>query len=323
MALWILNPGAETDCAELMLEKGLVGIGWPELPDLAAIGERDAVAAQYRRCFPQVRGARLVRDVGQIHAFAHHARPGDLVLVPLRGATPIAVGEIVGDYAYRDDLAAPLAHTRAVRWFDGELELAEFEEEIRGSLDTSLWFCRVQRRGVEEELRRLIDDRQADRRRSEPSDVDRLARQQILALLDERAEDDGLASLVTAILELRGLLRRPGSDAAPDDDAHFVSSDDPSVVRLRLAVRTKPPLVEERELWDFAARVHSDQAEQGLFVAWPGLATSAQQAIPRMPSSVHVWSRDDLIEAMLTVYDRLPRDLQAEIPLKRIWTVDG
>jgi restriction system protein len=33
------------------------------------------------------------------------------------------------------------------------------------------------------------------------------------------------------------------------------------------------------------------------------------------------WDADELVERMLGQYDRLPPDLWAELPLKRIWTV--
>lgn len=323
MALWILNPGADDDGAAVMLEKNVVAIGWPELPDLTPIEGRDALLAQYRRCFPEVRGARMVSDVGQIHAFAHHARRGDLVLVPLREAMPIAVGEIVGDYNYRGDIGAPLPHTREVRWLDGDMALGDFEAELRGALETPLWFCRVQRRGVEEELRRLLDERQGDLRKNE-TDVDWLARRQIVARLDELSGGGRLPAIVTAILELRGLQRRPVSDLdGGDGDRQFVASESPSVVRLQLAVHAVTSRVEERELADFAARVVKQGAEQGLFVAWPGLAAKPRGAAAELPSAVHVWTREDVLEALLTVYEHLPRDLQAEIPLKRIWTLES
>jgi len=34
-----------------------------------------------------------------------------------------------------------------------------------------------------------------------------------------------------------------------------------------------------------------------------------------------VWTADDLFRELTAVYDRLPEEIQAKLPLKRIWTL--
>lgn len=36
---------------------------------------------------------------------------------------------------------------------------------------------------------------------------------------------------------------------------------------------------------------------------------------------VRVWSDEDVIDQLLDVYDRLPEDIRASIPLKRAWVL--
>jgi restriction system protein len=36
---------------------------------------------------------------------------------------------------------------------------------------------------------------------------------------------------------------------------------------------------------------------------------------------VRLWDQEDLIDQLLDAFDRLPDDLRAEIPLKRVWTI--
>ena len=36
---------------------------------------------------------------------------------------------------------------------------------------------------------------------------------------------------------------------------------------------------------------------------------------------VRLWDQDALINQLLEQYDKLPDDLRAELPLKRVWTV--
>jgi restriction system protein len=63
------------------------------------------------------------------------------------------------------------------------------------------------------------------------------------------------------------------------------------------------------------------QAEQGLFVAWGGFKDSVIREIPRQFFRVRLWNQDTLVQQILDHYDKLDADLQAELPLKRIWSL--
>ena len=73
-----------------------------------------------------------------------------------------------------------------------------------------------------------------------------------------------------------------------------------------------------RELQGVMTKVDSDQA---LLVAWGGLTKPAEQEEPDQFFRLRIWTADDVIGAATGAYDRLPEDLQAELPLKRIWTL--
>jgi restriction system protein len=62
-------------------------------------------------------------------------------------------------------------------------------------------------------------------------------------------------------------------------------------------------------------------AEQGLLVAWGGFKQSVGNEARQLFFNVRLWDQGELVRAVLEHYDRLPDDLQAELPLKRIWTL--
>ena len=62
-------------------------------------------------------------------------------------------------------------------------------------------------------------------------------------------------------------------------------------------------------------------ATRGLLVSWGGFTKSARQEARRLFFEIRLWDSDAVIEKLQQVYDRLPADTQAEIPLQRIWTV--
>ncbi len=62
-------------------------------------------------------------------------------------------------------------------------------------------------------------------------------------------------------------------------------------------------------------------ANQGLFVSWGGYKTSVLRRTRELFFEVRLWDADDVIDALLEHYDRLPDDIKAELPLKRVWTL--
>jgi hypothetical protein len=119
MAVWVLKGGRVGEREQRILERSVVGMGWDSMPDLSQFKDRTALEATYRHAYPGAMDGRVANHVGQLYAFVHTARPGDLVVVPLKTRAAIAIGEITGDYAYRTDLGPDMTHTRPVRWLRG------------------------------------------------------------------------------------------------------------------------------------------------------------------------------------------------------------
>ena len=69
---------------------------------------------------------------------------------------------------------------------------------------------------------------------------------------------------------------------------------------------------------DFQAAVKNCGAEQGLLIAWRGFQGAAGASQGRF-FDVRLWDDEDVIEAVMAVYDRLPTAIQASLSLRRIW----
>jgi len=63
------------------------------------------------------------------------------------------------------------------------------------------------------------------------------------------------------------------------------------------------------------------QAEQGLLVCWAGFTEAVIREARQHLFSVRLWDQSDLIEALYRTYEKLPPELQAELPLKRVWVL--
>ena len=72
---------------------------------------------------------------------------------------------------------------------------------------------------------------------------------------------------------------------------------------------------------DLQGLVHNQQADQGLLVAWGGLTKQAREKIAPNRFRTRVWDADSLVDAVLEVYESLPDDIRADLPLKPTWVL--
>ena len=62
-------------------------------------------------------------------------------------------------------------------------------------------------------------------------------------------------------------------------------------------------------------------ARRGLLVSWGAFTKVARQEARRLFFEIRLWDSDAVIDKLQEVYSRLPADVQAEIPLQRVWTL--
>jgi restriction system protein len=65
------------------------------------------------------------------------------------------------------------------------------------------------------------------------------------------------------------------------------------------------------------------RAEQCLLVSWGGFKSSIDKETASQFFTVRLWDADAVVDQLLEQYEKLPADLRAEIPLKRIWTISA
>jgi len=73
-----------------------------------------------------------------------------------------------------------------------------------------------------------------------------------------------------------------------------------------------------RELEGVMSRMGADQ---GLFISWDGFNKTALGSNKELFFKVRLWDDKKLMSALLTNFDKMPEEIQAELPLKRIWVV--
>lgn len=332
MTLWLVRAGKHGEREELALENNIAVIGWDELPDLGSIGERPELTALMEQTYPDASRKTRMNWESQVWPFLNVMAEGDLVSLPLKNRAAVALGRVAGGYQYRSDLAG-VHHTRPVEWVV-EKQRSEFDQDLLYSLGAFMTVCRIQRNRAEERVAAMLsgkaiplsqiegeDDTRSDLEAA--PDLEQYARDQIRDYISRKFKGHKLTELVAAILSVQGYQVRV-SPEGPDGGIDIIAGRGPlGFERPRLAVQVKSgdSPVDVKVLRELQGVMKNFGADQGLFVSWGGYRGSVTKEAARLFFEIRLWDSGHLVQTLQSHYDQLPDSIQAELPLKRVWTL--
>jgi len=333
MALWLVRAGRHGERETLAIEKSVVVIGWTELPDLSGIHSREALFKAMEENHPDAERKTLVNWTGQVWAFLRTILREDLVALPLKSRSAIAIGRITGDYDYRADLPEDARHTRPVEWL-GEWSRNAFDQDLLYSFGAFMTVCRIQRNHAEERVRAIVEGRKptsSPAREDDDSatdiaiahDIEQWTRDQIRTFIGKKFRSHELTRLIAAILRAQGYQAQE-SPEGPDGGVDIIAGKgllgfDPP--RLAVQVKSSDSPIDVKVLRELQGVMKNFGAAQGLFVSWGGFKGSVAKEAARVYFEIRLWDADDVVRMVQAYYADLPEAIQAELPLKRIWTL--
>lgn len=334
MALWLVRCGRHGEKEVTALREGSAIIGWDELPSLAGLASREELAGLIATCYPEAGDKTRLNWVSQIWPFLNVFKPNDLVVMPLRSQPAVAVGRIgVGGYRYREDLPVGLRHHRAVDWILDPIPRAAFDQDILYSFGAAMTVCSVSRNDAERRVEAMLVGTTvrdvgsliavSDERDASAPDIEEQARDGIRKLIARRFTGHDLTALIRALLETDGYVARQSPEGA-DGGIDIVAGRGPlgfDSPRLAVQVKSGDSASDIRMVRELQGVMRKFGAEHGLFVSWGGYRGTVEREVARDFFGVRLWTSDDVIAAIENAYDRLPAAIQADLPLKRVWTV--
>ncbi len=332
MAVWLVRAGSRGEQEQIALDNNLLTIGWNDLRDLSATDSRDALADLYREVNPDASPKRVSHHVGQLWAFRARMQEGDLAVLPLHIQSAIAIGKIKGPYQYRTDLGSEVHHTRAVEWLRTDIPRTAFDQDILYSFGAYMTVCQISRNNAEERIKAvLVGKPSAPLKPSDEAlaagdgslDIEQAARDQIVDYMQRKFAGHRLAELVDAVLQAEGYLTRV-SPPGPDGGVDILAGSGPmgfGEPRMCVQVKSSPSPADVTVLRGLQGVLQNFRAEQGLLVCWGGFKSSVWQEARQSFFSIRLWDSGNLVRALFKNYDKFPDQLQAELPLKRIWAL--
>jgi len=336
--VFLTRAGRNGEDEENALENGLAIIGFREVPSLESVTDYDSVFRLVSEALPDAKRRTIGNFSGQLWAFALAIREGDIVVLPRKLTSQIAIGRVTGPYQYRK-VGNDFRHTRAVEWLQIDLPRTVFEQDLLYSFGAFMTVCNISRNDAERRVAAVLEGKLdpgptdiADRATRPPPipneaqtsampDLLQLAHDQIVAHIQARFAGHALARLVDAALQAEGWVTKvspPGSDGGVDILAGrgSLGLDAP---RLCVQVKSQNSPADVTVYRTLQGTMQTFKAEQGLLVCWGGFNKAVLNEAKQGHFTVRLWDSRDLVEAIYRNYERLPAEIQAELPLKQVW----
>jgi restriction system protein len=340
MSLWLVRAGRHGEHEPRFFADNRVYLTWGGAlahVDLTKATDSESVKRLVFSAYPDESKNKLQNWAGQISAFTLAMKPSDWVVVPRKTKGAIAFGEITGPCIYEPSAEPSYVHSRAVKWLNTDVPRSVFDQDLLYSFGAFMTVCEISRNDAEKRVRAIaqagwtsesrgivkpkVTDDGADN--EDTVDLEQLARDQIAKLIERRFKGHEMSRLVEAILQAQGYTTFK-SPPGPDKGIDILAAPGPlgfGKPRICVQVKSQDAPVDSPTLHQLIGSMQNVQADQGLLVAWGGWKSSVDKELPNQFFRVRLWDQDDLIEQLLEQFERLPEDLRAELPLKRIWTI--
>jgi len=143
-AVWVVRAGVPgwKGMPEQCWEKGCVAVGWTGLGDLRQWETREALKDAYRAAYPAATNDEAVHGVGMLWALSHEILPGHWVVTP-DSEGKLMVGEVTRGYHYsKSALGEKAPHVVSVKWL-ARVERKVLDDRLRRTLRCRLIVFRV------------------------------------------------------------------------------------------------------------------------------------------------------------------------------------
>jgi len=332
MTLWVCKGGKRGERESRFKENNLVAIGFNLLDDLSKVQTKEELKALYEKAWPDAPEGRKNNHVGQIYAFLRKAKPGDLVVVPMKTNGTIWIGEIKSEYKFRQDLGSDMKHTRDVDWLRKDVPRNNFDQAILYSFGSAMTFSKAERHQAEESVRVIAKEKEEPSPAKEtakvteeeaPLDLEELATNQLRDYISQKFKGHELAWLVAGILEAQGFkiaVSSPGPDGGVDITASSGSLG-LSEPRICVQVKSQESPIDVRVYRELRDKTNRMKATHGLLVSWGGFRNSVYQEAKDDVFFIQLWGSKEVIEELLRNYPSLPPETKSVIPLKQVWVL--
>jgi restriction system protein len=336
--VWVIRAGRHGEDEDAALEEGRAVVRFGEFGDLNRYGSVEELITGFLEKNPGSPRRRAENYARQLWALREKIQPGDIVVLPLKTRPgQIAVGRVKGPYQYAE-VRGEKRHTRPVEWTRPDLPRSTFQQDLLHSFGAFITICRIQRNDAERRVLAVLEGKpdpgppvglsttegredEASHEAASRLDLEQAASDEITAFIRARFPDHDMARLVEAVLRAEGF-QVQRSAPGPDGGADILAGSGPLGLDppyLCVQVKATETPVDVKVFRELAGTMTAFKASQGLLVSWGGFKQSVLREARQETFRIRLWDQSDLVQAIYRSYEKLPEEIQAELPLKRVW----
>jgi restriction system protein len=347
MNAWLVRAGSNGERDEYNLTHNVVGGGFKDVGDLSQCTDRDQMLQMLDAAYPGSPKQRISNYRGQLWALTNRMEDGDLVVLPLKTTSQLAIGKVTGPYEYRPTAPESTRHCRPVEWIRTDVARTAVQQDLLFSLGAFMTICQLSRNDAALRIKALAETGTDPGSTADPLtegtangttgqssgnddaasvtavDLEEYAKDRLSTVISERFAGHKMAHLVGAVLEAQGFVCDVAPEG-PDGGIDIFAGRGPlglDAPRLIVQVKSSPSAIDAPTVRELHGVISTHGADQGLMVAWGGLNKVARRELGTQRFNVRVWEANDLIEQVAMNYQHLPESIRADLPLKQIWTV--
>ena len=336
MTVWVARAGKYGERENLALEEGRAFIGWGELGDLSRLDTREEVLACVMETYPDIKPGTARNNAGQVFNFLKSFAIGDMFALPLKTRPAIAFGKVVGEYEFIEDNPEDARHSRRIDWIGEPIPRSAFDQDILYSFGSALTVFRVIKNDAEKRIKAVITGKKpvpsaikvADTELSagdeDTPDLEQIARQQISDFIGRKFKGHKMEALVAEVLRAQGFEVRMNKRKGADGGADILAGRGPmgfDEPRLCVQVKSTDAAIGSKDYDELKGVMQKFGAAHGLFVSWGGFKGTVEEEARRDFFNIRLWNAEEFVREIQDVYTRLPKELQAEMPMQQIWAL--
>ncbi len=335
--VYLARAGRDGEDESYALDNGVATIGFAEVPSLAGATDSEGVLAMVKAALPGLKPRAAGNYAGQLWTFALGIKVGDTVVLPRKLTSQVALGRVTGPYEYRK-VGDSYRHVHPVEWIRPDVPRSVFSQDLLHSFGAFMTVCNISRNHAEERVAAIMAGKPdpgfvpvlgktpkveavMGNEESAGHDLALAANDQIVAHIQSRFHGHALAKLVNAVLIADGWSTKL-SPPGPDGGIDIFAGRGPfglDAPRLCVQVKSQNSPADVLVYRTLQGAMQSYKAEQGLLVCWGGFNKAVASEAKQGHFTVRLWESRDLVDAIYRTYERLPAEIQAELPLKRVW----
>lgn len=335
--VYLVRAGKSGEDEDFVLEHSTLMIGFTDVPSLASASDYESVFKIVDTAMPGAKPRAVGNRASQLWAFRVAMKEGDLVVMPTKSTAQIAIGRVSGPYAYAT-IGGTGRHTRKVTWLRTDVPRTVFGRDLLNSFGAFMTVCNISRNNAEARVAAVVAGQQDPGHTpvansagapvaapvveaEEVPDLALQAHDQVVAHIQRNFRGHDLAGLVDAVLRADGWVTKL-SPPGPDGGVDILGGRGPlglDAPRLCVQVKSSTTPADVTIYRTLQGTMQTFKAEQGLLVCWGGFNKVVQAEARQGHFAVRLWDSRDLVEAIYRTYELLPAEIQAELPLKRVW----